>query len=155
MNPYPTLLQDIHFRRHLDSLGYPRDIVKLLYPQYTETSSRGRLDFEIWLDPGQNTSVGGRRPTGHEVHLYLHNQGLFENTITFHDLRFYEVYPLTIPSEWRQYSFVIAWKGVAYNQYGDLCYPCLCMKDLRPAIRWIPLAFQMNAGEGTLLVKED
>lgn len=154
-NPYPTLIRDFRFQQYLISLGYPTDIVKLLYPQYTETVSAGRSDVEIWLDQSQNTDVTSRRVTGHDIHLYIHNQDMFARTFTFHELRFYEVYPKTIPTSWYQYTSVIAWKGVALNQFGDMCYPSLYLKDPTPNIRWIPLAFLMNAGEGTLLTTEE
>jgi hypothetical protein len=151
-DPYPTRNHtDV---RRLGVLGYPINVVCLIYPQFEDTVCDHPLSTEIWLHPGQDYNCPLRmRASGHDILRELLRTSNLCRAATFHELRYYTLYPELIPREWFQYSHILAWKGIAKNKSDDMVVPALYTKGDRPTIHWIPLSLIMHAGEGTLLHK--
>ena len=149
-NPYPNFRGD--YAAQLHALHYPSFIQDLVYHEHDEESGP-KSESLIWQHP----LIGSdQRLTGHDIHRYLLDHGMFDRTVSFHNLRHHEVFPKTIPEHWYGYSYILGWKGVGIDKNGDWWVPALYMKTRpTPKIHWILLSMVTNAGEATLIEHED
>ncbi len=149
INPYLTLPS---ISAHLQSRGYPPEIINLVYPEATRLEPKGALDGynHLWFHPDQISSDTGSRPTGHDVHRMLIEKSLVYKCLDFRTLTHLQKYPEFIPLEWVSLGVLaLAWRSTAYNMDGDMCVPHLNCREKIPIVRWRPLALRINGAEAT------
>lgn len=115
------------------TLKYPDWVRKHLTPELEATSLRDPGEVELWLDPRQ--SIGNPYPTGHEVYDAIKAANLFERSLSFGDLKFFEENPDQIPAEFRG-KWIYGWASVVRGDDDNLHVPCLDCDAGRPCVSW-------------------